>query len=165
MPEGAAVYYSFDNVTGSTVYNEGTAGSAKDEIRAYHAPGVFVVLAEDVDSDPASPYASFDNSVAYADNGRVAFIANLVGGGRGVFLTNGTSTTTIATAATSVTTTPGRIIRLKRIGSARLGSQSGKRLSGRQERQSSMTILGEWAPNHKTEQRLLDAVAGLGMPM
>lgn len=74
-----------------------TAGSAKDEIRAYHAPGVFVVLAEDVDSDAASPYAGFDNSVAYADDGRVAFIADLVGGGRGVFLTNGLTTATIAT--------------------------------------------------------------------
>ena len=74
-----------------------TSGSAKDEIRSYSAPGVFVVLAEDVDSDAGSPYSSFDNSVALADDGRVAFIANLVGGGRGVFLTNGTTTATIAT--------------------------------------------------------------------
>jgi hypothetical protein len=78
---------------------DSTAESAPDQIRAYSGPGAFAVLAEDADSHPASPYDSFDNSVSQADDGRVAFIADLVAGGRGVFLTDGTTTATIATLA------------------------------------------------------------------
>jgi len=76
-----------------------TSGSSPDEIRVYSAPGVFTLAAEDVNANAASPYSGFDNSVALTDDGRVAFIANLVGGGRGVFLTNGLTTATIATTS------------------------------------------------------------------
>jgi hypothetical protein len=73
-----------------------TAGSSPDEIRVYSGPGSFVILARDVNALASSPYAGFDNSVDLADDGRVAFIADTVTGDRGVFLTNGTTTLTIA---------------------------------------------------------------------
>jgi hypothetical protein len=76
-----------------------TSGSSPDEIRLYDEPGSFVVLVEDDDSDPTSPYVGFDNGVDLAPDDLVAFIADLVGGDRGVFLTDGTTTITIATEA------------------------------------------------------------------
>ena len=76
-----------------------TAGSSPDEIRRYDGPGAFTTLVQDDDADPMSPFTGFDNSISLADDGRVAFIAGLTGGGRGVFLTDGTTTTTIATEA------------------------------------------------------------------
>ena len=76
-----------------------TSGSSPDEIRLYDAPGSFTVVASDVDADAASPFAGFDNSISLASDGRVAFIASLVGGGRGVFLTDGSTVTEIATTA------------------------------------------------------------------
>ncbi len=79
----------------------GTAGSSPDELRRYDGPGSFVVLAEDADADPASPFASFDNSIALADNGRIAFVAGTTGGDRGVYLSDGTTVTTIATENTT----------------------------------------------------------------
>jgi hypothetical protein len=74
-----------------------TSESAPDEIRLYDGPGSFVVIADDVDADALSPYQSFDNSVSLTNDGRAAFIADLVGGGRGVFLGDETTTITIAT--------------------------------------------------------------------
>ncbi|MFK7959378.1 MAG: EF-hand domain-containing protein [Phycisphaerales bacterium] len=76
-----------------------TAGSDPDQIRRYDLDGTFVVLAEDDDGDPSAPFSGFDNGVSITDNGAVAFIASLVGGGRGVFLANDTGITTIATTA------------------------------------------------------------------
>lgn len=70
-----------------------------DVIRVWESDGSFTTIAEDVHADPQSPYSSFDNSVALNDDGQVAFIASLVGGGRGVFLSDGGATTTIATTA------------------------------------------------------------------
>jgi hypothetical protein len=105
VAHGGEVAYLFSPSTNSLGRIAGkvrlgsTSGSAKDQIRSYSAPGVFTLLAEDADSNAGSPYAGFDNSVALTDDGRVAFIADLVGGGRGVFLTNGSTTTTIATLA------------------------------------------------------------------
>lgn len=67
-----------------------------DEIRIWNADGTSVLIAEDADSDPMSPFSGFDNSVSLTDNEWVAFNASLVGGGRGVFFGNGTETIEIA---------------------------------------------------------------------
>ncbi len=75
------------------------ANHAADQIVVCDAAGSCTVLVEDADADPASPYAGFTNSVSLTDDNRVAFIATLVGGGEGVFLTDGVTTTTIATTA------------------------------------------------------------------
>jgi hypothetical protein len=80
-----------------------TGNSQPDQIRIFNADGTSIMIAQDVDANASSPYTAFDSSrPAMADDGRVAFIANRVGGGRGVFVSNGTTTLTIAT-----TTTPG----------------------------------------------------------
>lgn len=76
-----------------------TAGSSPDELRLYDGPGSFAVIAADDDGDPRSLYVGFDNGVWLAPDGRVAFVADLAGGGRGVFLSDGATTTTIATTA------------------------------------------------------------------
>ena len=68
-----------------------------DQIIVCDQAGDCTVLVEDVDSNAGSPYASFANSVSLTNTGRVAFIAGLVGGGSGVFLTDGSTTVTIAT--------------------------------------------------------------------
>jgi hypothetical protein len=68
-----------------------------DQIVRCSATGDCVVLVQDVDADPGSPYSSFANSVSLTNDGRVAFTAGLVGGGEGVFLTDGATTITIAT--------------------------------------------------------------------
>jgi len=70
-----------------------------DRIVRVESDGDVTVLAEDADADVLSPYSSFDNSVGVTSDGRVAFVATLVAGSRGVFLTDGIDTTTIATEA------------------------------------------------------------------
>jgi hypothetical protein len=75
----------------------GTGGSQPDEIRLWLADGSSTLIVEDDDGDPASPYSSFDNGVDLTDADAVAFIANLAAGGRGVFLSDGTTTIEIAT--------------------------------------------------------------------
>jgi hypothetical protein len=70
-----------------------------DRIVRVESDGDVTILAEDADADVLSPYSSFDNSVGVTSDGRVAFVATLVAGGRGVFLTDGVDTTTIATDA------------------------------------------------------------------
>ena len=75
-----------------------TGNSQPDQIRIFNSDGSSVLIAEDVDSNAQSPYTGFDSSrPALTDDGRVAFLANLVAGGRGVFLSDGKTTTTIAT--------------------------------------------------------------------
>ncbi|TVQ30789.1 MAG: hypothetical protein EA376_11755 [Phycisphaeraceae bacterium] len=71
--------------------------SQPDEIRLWNTDGSSVLIAVDADGDPMSPYSGFDNSVGVNDVGQVAFTASLVGGGRGVFLSDGATTLTIAT--------------------------------------------------------------------
>jgi hypothetical protein len=103
--EGGNVAYLFTASTnnmhriGGKVRLNHTGGNAPDEIRVYDGPGSFSVVAEDVDADIGSPYASFDNSPYLTDDGRVAFIADTVSGDRGVYLTDGTTTVAIATEA------------------------------------------------------------------
>ena len=74
-----------------------TGESQPDQVRIFDSNGASTLIAEDRDSNPASPYTRFDNAVALTNNGYVAFIATLAAGGRGVFLSNGTETRTIAT--------------------------------------------------------------------
>lgn len=61
--------------------------------------GTVTVIASDTGADSSSPYTSFSNSVSVTNDGRVAFEAGLVGGGRGIYLSNGDSTVEIATTA------------------------------------------------------------------
>lgn len=70
--------------------------SQPDEIRIFSSTGSSVLVAEDDDGNAASPYVRFDNSVSLTDNGWVAFVAELAGGVRGVFFSDGTTTRTIA---------------------------------------------------------------------
>lgn len=76
---------------------QGQTGNAQpDEIRIWNADGSSVLIAVDRDGDPESPYTAFDNSVCLNNRGQVAFTANLAAGGRGVFLSDGTTTVQIA---------------------------------------------------------------------
>ena len=91
-----------DQIAGKA--RRGAAGvfgeSQPDEIRVWNADGSSVLIAEDRDANASSAYLSFDNSVSLTDSGRVAFIARLAAtGDRGVFLSDGTTTTTIASEA------------------------------------------------------------------
>lgn len=75
-----------------------TTAGAQDQIRRINVDATNTLIAVDRDTNPTSPYTGFDASrPAIADDGRVAFIANLFAGGRGVFLSDGTTTITIAT--------------------------------------------------------------------
>jgi hypothetical protein len=70
-----------------------------DQIIVCDALGDCTVMVEDADADASSPFSSFQNSVSLTDTGLVAFNAGLVAGGSGVFLTDGSMVTTIATTA------------------------------------------------------------------
>lgn len=72
-----------------------------DQIILCDDAGSCTVLVEDADADPGSPFSSFQNSVSLTDTGLVAFNAGLVAGGSGVFLTDGSTVTTIATTSMS----------------------------------------------------------------
>ncbi len=81
-----------------------TGNSQPDEIRLFNMDGSSILIASDADAQPGSPYTGFDSSrPAVTNDGRVAFVANLAAGGRGIFLGNGSTTTTIVTT----TGTPG----------------------------------------------------------
>ncbi len=67
-----------------------------DQIVLTDADGSVQIIAEDQDSDPESSFTRFNNSVAVTDDGRVAFIAGLAKGGRGLYLSDGTTTVEIA---------------------------------------------------------------------
>lgn len=84
-------------IAGKVRVAPGLGNERPDQIRVFNSDGSSTLIAEDRDSNAASPYSAFDNSVGLTDDGRVAFIANLVAGGRGVFLSDGVSTVTIAT--------------------------------------------------------------------
>jgi hypothetical protein len=102
-PSSAYSYFftpSFNNhrdIATSVRYGPGVGNSNPDEIRIFKPDGTSVLIAQDRDANPESPYASFDNSPRINNKGQVAFIATLVGGGRGVFVSDGATTTTIAT--------------------------------------------------------------------
>jgi hypothetical protein len=67
------------------------------EIRIFETNGSSVLIAQNDDVDPSSPYASFRNSVDINDARQVAFIADLAAGGAGVYVSDGQTTTTVAT--------------------------------------------------------------------
>lgn len=81
-----------------------TGESQPDEIRIFESNGSSVLIAEDRDADPTSPYTRFDNSVSLTNDGWVAFTAELFTGGRGVFLSDGVETRTIAHVSGGVVT-------------------------------------------------------------
>ncbi|MDX2114574.1 MAG: hypothetical protein SFZ24_02990 [Planctomycetota bacterium] len=83
----------------------GQTGSAQpDEIRIFNADGTSVLIAQDRNANAASNFRSFDNSVDLNDDGWVAFTATLESpsGARGVFISNGAQTITIATTTGGV---------------------------------------------------------------
>ena len=86
----------------------GSSGDATrpDQIRRFGAGGTSSIIVEDRDSNAASPYFQFDNSVGVSDNGQwVAFVARTTtaGSSRSVFVTDGTTTRTIAVPGTGLT--------------------------------------------------------------
>lgn len=74
----------------------GISGNA-DQIRIFETDGSSVLIAETSALDPNSPFSGFDNSVSLNDHGWVAFIANRVVGGRGVYVSDGDDVIEIAT--------------------------------------------------------------------
>ena len=74
-----------------------TANSRPDQLRVFNADESSTLIAEDRDSSITSPYTGFDSTrPGLTDDGRVSFVATLFGGGRGVFLSDGSTTITIA---------------------------------------------------------------------
>jgi hypothetical protein len=74
----------------------GLGNDQPDEIRRYEPDGSFTTMAVDQDSDVTSPFTGFGNGIGVSDGGLVAFVGDLPGG-NGVFLSDGTTITTIAT--------------------------------------------------------------------
>jgi hypothetical protein len=73
----------------------------QNEVRLWNPDGTSTLIASDAAAVAGSPYTSFFNSVGVNDHGWVSFNAALAGGGRGVFLSNGSTTITIANSNTS----------------------------------------------------------------
>lgn len=71
-------------------------GSGGNEIRIFTAGTPSILIAADAAASAGSPYSGFDNGVSLTEAGTVAFIASLVGGGRGVFRSDGVETVEIA---------------------------------------------------------------------
>jgi hypothetical protein len=71
----------------------------QQEIRVFESNGSSSLVAQNDELDVSSPYASFNNSVALTNDGRVAFIAQLAAGGTGLYLSDGVTTVEIATTA------------------------------------------------------------------
>lgn len=66
-----------------------------NDIRIFTLGAAPIVIVQDHDANPASTYVSLDNGVGFNELGQVTFVAK-VGARRGVYLTDGTHTTTIA---------------------------------------------------------------------
>ena len=66
------------------------------QIRTFADDGSSILIAETADSDPGSPFTSFDNGVGVNGLGDVAFIAGLGDGVRGVFRSDGGAPVEIA---------------------------------------------------------------------
>ncbi|MHC5114643.1 MAG: hypothetical protein ACYTGP_09470 [Planctomycetota bacterium] len=98
-PYGFLFMPSFNNANqiAAKVRVGGTGNDQPDQVRVFESDGSSVLIAVDDDGDPFSPYTGFDNSVSLLDDGRVAFVAGLAGGARGVFLGSSTGVTQIAT--------------------------------------------------------------------
>jgi hypothetical protein len=99
-----------DNRNVYGVVRVGPAGSSgdatrPDQIRRFGV-GASSIVVEDRDSNAASPYFQFDNSVGVSDNGQwVAFVARTTtaASSRSVFVTDGTTTRTVAVPGTGLT--------------------------------------------------------------
>ncbi len=70
-----------------------------DQVRVFAADGSSTLIAEDRDSNPASPWVRFDNSVWLTPSGRVAFVAEDQAGDRTVVLSDGVTTVVVASEA------------------------------------------------------------------
>jgi hypothetical protein len=70
--------------------------SGGEDIRVFERGAAPIVVAQDRRANPSSPFVTIDNGVAFNDVGQVAFVAK-VENRRGVFRTDGTTTTRIAT--------------------------------------------------------------------
>lgn len=74
-----------------------TAETEPDELLITDETGAVQVVREDVDGDPTSPYATFDNGVGLNDNDGISFVAELdAGGARTVQLADGAADIEIA---------------------------------------------------------------------
>lgn len=70
--------------------------SQPDRIILVDAQGTETIIAEDQDADMASPFVGFDNGVGLTDGGWVTFVAQKSNGARAVILSDGVTTTEIA---------------------------------------------------------------------
>jgi hypothetical protein len=99
-----------DNRNVYGVVRVGPAGSSgdatrPDQIRRFGVGGSSIIV-EDRDSNAASPYFQFDNSIGVSDDGQwVAFVARTTSAAssRSVFVTDGTTTRTVAVPGTGLT--------------------------------------------------------------
>lgn len=75
-----------------------TGNNQPDQIRLFNPDGTSTLIAEDRDSNPASNFSAFDNSIGVNAQGQVVFIANLVtpANTRAVFRSDGVHTVEIA---------------------------------------------------------------------
>ncbi|MFU8828462.1 MAG: hypothetical protein ACNA8P_03405 [Phycisphaerales bacterium] len=71
-----------------------------NEIRIWNADGSSTLIARDTGADSSSPYTGFRNSGDLTDDGRYVFGAGLVGGGDGIFVSDGTTTVEIVRTTT-----------------------------------------------------------------
>lgn len=71
-----------------------------NEIRIWNADGSSTLIAQDTGADSSSPYTGFRNSGDLTDDGRYVFGAGLVGGGDGIFVSDGTTTIEIVRTTT-----------------------------------------------------------------
>jgi hypothetical protein len=96
-----------DNRSMTGVVRVGAAGTSTDatrpdQLRRVASDGSSSIIVEDKDSNAASPYFQFDNSVGVSDNGNwITFVARTTSAGasRTVFLTNAAHTITRTIAA------------------------------------------------------------------
>lgn len=100
---GDPYYYLYSPTTNDAGQVAGKLGIDPDdyapvEIRRFDADGESVRLLANFDADPASPYLSFDNSLAMNNDGTVAVIAKKTNGTKVLLRTDGTTTTEVVAA-------------------------------------------------------------------
>jgi hypothetical protein len=75
-------------------------GTGGNQIRIWNSDGSSTLIASDTGADGSSPYTGFRNSGDLTDDGRYVFGAGLVGGGDGIFVSDGTTTVEIVRTST-----------------------------------------------------------------
>jgi hypothetical protein len=100
---------NFDNsrrIAGRVNVGATFSNTNPDEVRIFNPDGTSTLIANDKEANAASPFFQFDNTQpGMNDNGWVAFIARTTSAAssRSVFLSNGTTTITIATPGVGLT--------------------------------------------------------------